>query len=167
MKYLEDYTGNIFVNEINLRDIGVEQIRKTISVIPQKCQLFDDTIRFNITLGESVDDEKLMELCKAVGFDVINEYPEKLDKLIDGNNSLSAGQIQKIFLMRVMIRDSSILILDEAMSAIDQDFDDNILELLELLKTDKLIFCITHDNKPLNRSDSVYELTEKACRKLR
>lgn len=166
LKHLEEYTGNIFVNGINLRDISIEQIRRTISVIPQTCQLFEDTVRFNITLGEVVDDEKLMELCQVVGFDGVKEYPEKLDKIIDGSNSLSAGETQKILLMRVMCRDSSILILDEALSAMDKDSDDSILDFLDNIKTEKLIFCITHDNNPLNKSDRVYELHEKKCRQL-
>ncbi|MDE6108141.1 MAG: ABC transporter ATP-binding protein/permease [Oscillospiraceae bacterium] len=115
------YTGHIFYDSTELHDIDQRKLRSLVTVIHQNTFIFNDTIRFNICLGEEFPEEDLQRALRLSGVDRF--LPSIVDGL-DGNCGengahLSGGQRQRIALARALIRGVKVLILDEGVSAID------------------------------------------------
>ena len=135
-KVLIATTGKIFFDNYEINNIKEKYLRKLITYIPQDPFLFNDSILNNITYGSKNNSKKniwnALALVKMDNF--IKQLPEKLDTNVGLlGNSLSGGQRQRLILARAILRNSEILILDEATSAIDAKTDDSIQKALKIL----------------------------------
>ena len=140
-----DYTGSIRYDGTELHDIDPQKLRRLVTVIHQNTFLFNDTIRFNICLGEEFSDAALQNALYLSGADrFISALPEGVDSPCGENGALlSGGQKQRIALARALIRGVSVLILDEGVSAIDVATANEIES--ELLHMENLtLLTITH-----------------------
>lgn len=158
---LKGYTGSITLAGIPLDTIQKDSFYSRIAYVEQKVYLFQDTLRFNITLGENYTEQQILdtiERCRLSSF--VASLPNGLDTLIseDGKN-MSGGQRQRIALARAMIRNVDFIILDEGTSALDEG---NALDIELNLVTDSQlgVIVITHHlrDEVIKYIDSVYEL---------
>lgn len=121
-RFYDPQEGRVLIGEQDIRDIALESLHDTVSLIPQEPYLFDDTILENIRYGKpTAKDEEIVSLCKIIG---ANEFIEVLadgydTKIIENGKNLSAGQRQMITIARTMLANPRILILDEATSRLD------------------------------------------------
>lgn len=150
--------GKIIINDsIDLNDISINSWRNMIGIVPQNIQLFNGTILENIILDEKVNDEKLEKL-GILGFDkFINSLPQGFLTLAgeEGIN-LSGGQKQLIGWMRTLYHDPLFLILDEPTSSLDKDNRRFIYKLIQKLKSEKVIFIVSHYQEELKEiSDTI------------
>lgn len=140
-------SGAIYIDDINIRDIPLDQLRNEICVVSQDAYLFNDTLRNNIILGDShIDDSSVMQYLKTVGLDRwVATLNDGLDTLIGEDGiRLSGGQRQRISLVRALIQKSKIVLLDEITSALDQRTEAFVLSgILPLLKG-KTVIIISH-----------------------
>ncbi len=140
-----NYQGEIFYDGVELRQLDVFELRKKVMVIHQKTHLFNDTIRYNICLGESFGKDDFDNALKLSGVDKFLPY---ITGGLDGNcgedgANLSGGQKQRIALARALIRGIDFLILDEGVSAIDVATANEIEQ--ELLNMKNLtLLTVTH-----------------------
>lgn len=145
--------GKIIINEnLELKNISIDSWRNAVSIVPQNIQLFNGNILENIILAEKIDEEKLNQLI-SLGFDkLINSLPQGFMTLVgeEGIN-LSGGQKQLLGWMRALYHNPKFLILDEPTSSLDEANRNFIYDLIHQLKSDKIIFIISHHSEEIKK----------------
>lgn len=143
--YYAAYTGEIYYDDVEQHEINSQTLRNLVTVIHQNMFIFNDSIRFNICMGESFSDKELHNALLLSGVDrFLTDVPGGLDGACGENGSLlSGGQRQRIALARALIRGIHFLIIDEGVSAVDVDTANEIEQEL-LNSTDLTLLTITH-----------------------
>ena len=148
MKYDDNYSGNIFVGGVNIKDYNIDTLRNNITYISQNEKLFTGTIKENITLENNMDTQKINEIIKICKIDeILSKKPLRLDTLLyDDATNLSGGEKQRIILARGLLQDKRILILDEPLSDfwIKQSISHFIINNIRNVYKDKTIIYISH-----------------------
>ena len=145
MRYYNDYSGNISIDNHDLKSIYSADLYKNMSMIQQNVFMFDDSIKENIRLYSTHDDNEILDSCKRAGLSkLIERLPEGINSLVGENgNKLSGGEKQRIAIARALINDTQILILDESTSALDNETAYN-LESSLLSIDDLTLIVVTH-----------------------
>ena len=159
---LPGYTGNVWYGKQEQKEINTEELYNHVAYVDQQVYLFQDTLRFNITLGMPYTDEEIMAVIRKCCLDdYFRSLPAGLDTVImENGKNLSGGQRQRIALARALIRKVQYVILDEGTSALDEanalDIENNLLNAAELG-----IIIITHNLRESIREKltAVYSLT--------
>lgn len=154
MGNIADYSGEIFYDNVSLKDIDPNSVSKMIAYVQQNVFMFDDSIRNNICLYEQFSDAALDEVIEKVGLTAL--VGEKgLDYGVGENgNHLSGGQKQKVALARALIRGRDTIILDEGTSALDEESSQEIEDML--LHTDGItMIVISHHLRKQEQYDSI------------
>lgn len=144
--YLENYKGEILIDNRNLSTYNLLDIRNKITYLSQDEVIYTDTIYNNIILEKDISYEKYLEIIKITGVDeIINRSMLKDNMMLDNNGSnLSGGEIQRILIARSLVKNSDIYIFDESFSAIDIKNERKLLkDIFEYLKN-KTIIVISH-----------------------
>ncbi len=163
VRILEAPEGTIFLDGIPVRRLPLHMLRNSIGYVPQDTFLFSDTIRENIAFGKlhaSQDEiDKAARLAQI--YDEIMEFPDGMDTVIGEKGiTLSGGQRQRIAIARAIVMDPPIFILDDALSSVDIQTEERILEGLERFLQGRTSFLITHRAAPLRRADRIVVLDE-------
>lgn len=146
-RFYEPVTGRILLNGRDLRDIHLHDLRRLIGAVPQDVFLFDRTIRENIAYGNHVADPAAIEQAAiaANAHDFIVEFPNGYEsKIGERGIRLSGGQKQRLAIAREILRNPSILILDEATSSLDSAAEALIQEALQRFKKNRTSIIIAH-----------------------
>ena len=150
--------GQILVDGQNINDINLSSLRKEISLVSQDVILFDDTIKSNILYGNSsASDEEIVAACKfAAAQDFIEKLPNKYETIIGENGiKLSGGQKQRLSIARAILKNSSIILLDEATSSLDSDSETVIQKAIENLTKNKTTIIIAHRLSTIMNCDKI------------
>jgi ATP-binding cassette subfamily B multidrug efflux pump len=162
-RVLEAPEGSIFIDGTDIRRIPVQVLRRSVGYVPQDTFLFSDTIRENIVFGKLDATEQEIEAAARLAqvYDDIAGFPEGLDTVVGERGvTLSGGQRQRIAIARAVLMNPPILILDDALSSVDIQTEERILEGLETFLQGKTSFLITHRIAPLRRADRIVVLEE-------
>ena len=145
---IENYKGRILINGINIKDYSMATIRKNIRYVSQKEGLFTGTIKDNIIFDKKYNIDYLNEIIQITKLNEILDKKElRLNTLIvDGGANVSGGEKQRIVLARAIIDKPPILILDEALSEVDEQLEMAILNNLNTFLADSTIIYISHHN---------------------
>ena len=132
-------------------------MRENIAVVPQRVYIFNDSISANIAYGKTIDEKKVREALKKAN---LLEFVDSLDngiwtKLSENGTNLSGGQRQRIAIARALYLNPSILILDEATSALDNKSEANIIQTIENISKNLIIFIIAHRLNTIENSDKI------------
>ncbi|KAG8738876.1 hypothetical protein FRC12_016520 [Ceratobasidium sp. 428] len=132
LRILEPASGTILINDVDITKIGLHDLRRAISIIPQEPQLFEGTIRENIDPTDEHDDSKIWTAIEQAHLkEYVLTLPGGLDSIVkEGGSSMSSGQRQLVCFARALLRNTKILILDEATSAVDLETDKAIQEII-------------------------------------
>ncbi len=150
--------GSILVDDIDVRDWNIDELRKSIGYLIQDTFLFEDTILNNIRYNnQEVTKQQAVEMFEYLGAkDFLVSLPEGIDtKLESGGENISAGQRQVIALVRVLLRDPRILILDEATSRIDTKSEKMIQKAIEKANVGRTSFIIAHRLSTIFNADQI------------
>ncbi|HER9645211.1 TPA: ABC transporter ATP-binding protein [Streptococcus pyogenes] len=157
MKWYNWKTGDIFLNDRNSCLLNAAKLQDTIAYVPQTAQLFQQSIRENLTFGrQDISDESIWNLAEACGMkDRLLACKEGLDTIIKSPSDFSAGEGQRLELMRALLKDASCYIFDEPTSNLDSL---NEAILLDLIKThcQGLAFLISHRPSTLACADHLF-----------
>ncbi len=150
----DNYTGDIFLGQKNIRDMDREELLKEIGFCFQKVPLFYDTIENNITMGKDPDHERLEQCLQCFSFFREINHMEKKEKTIIGNErKLSGGQAQKLGVIRVVYGNSPVMIFDEPTANMDQTSKEEFMDIIRKEKRDKIIILISHDHELIRQAD--------------
>jgi subfamily B ATP-binding cassette protein MsbA len=150
--------GQILIDGQNINDINLSSLRKEISLVSQDVILFDDTIKSNILYGNSsASDKEIVAACKfAAAQDFIEKLPNKYETIIGENGiKLSGGQKQRLSIARAILKNSSIILLDEATSSLDSDSETVIQKAIENLTKNKTTIIIAHRLSTIMNCDKI------------
>jgi subfamily B ATP-binding cassette protein MsbA len=150
--------GAILIDDQNINNINLNSLRKEISLVSQDVILFDDTIRSNILYGNaSASDDEIINACKfAAAQDFIEKLPNKYETIIGENGiKLSGGQKQRLSIARAILKDSSIILLDEATSSLDSESEAVIQKAIENLTKNKTTIIIAHRLSTIMNCDKI------------
>ncbi|MER2128377.1 ABC transporter ATP-binding protein [Solibacillus sp.] len=163
--------GSIQANNININDISKDIWKSKVSIVFQDPYIFPGTVKDNLLLGyNGITDTQIMSLAKAMCIDdFIQKLPEKYDSSLGERGiTISGGEKQRLALVRALIRDPEVLILDESTSALDVSTEKIIHENLAILRENKTTIIIAHRLSTIKDSDIIFvmdkgEIVEQGC----
>ncbi len=139
--------GRILIDGVDVRDYNIKSLRSQIGYVPQDVFLFSDTISNNIGFGlpEITEEQMLQSTKDADVYENIARFPEKFEtKLGERGITLSGGQKQRVSIARALVREPSILILDDSLSAVDTKTENAILNSLSRIMANRTSIIISH-----------------------
>ena len=163
LRFYDPEEGAISIGGHNLKGLRLEQIRKEISVVSQDTFLFHGTVQENIRFGNpEASDEEIVEAAKSANIhDFIKSLPDTYETLVGEKGiKLSGGQRQRVAIARAILRDSKILILDEALSAVDAENEAIIQEALNELMKGKTTLILAHRLSSIISCDNILVLDQ-------
>lgn len=160
MRFYELDSGDITVDGVSVRDMKREDVHALFDMILQDTWLFDGTVRENLVYNkEGVTDARLDEACAAVGLKhFVETLPNGYDTVLDDKLNLSEGQKQQLTIARAMIKDSPLLILDEATSSVDTRTELVIQKAMDELTKGRTSFVIAHRLSTIKNADVILVL---------
>lgn len=153
--------GEILIDNKNIYDYDLEQLRGNMSIVPQDVILFGGTIRENIAYGKpnATEEEIFLAAKQANALNFINGFPEQFETLVGERGiKLSGGQRQRIAIARALLKNPSILILDEATSSLDSESEKLVQEALETLMEGRTSIIIAHRLSTIRNADAILVL---------
>lgn len=155
--------GMIELDGRSLYDVPLTTLRQDIAYVPQDNFLFSDTVANNIAFGiTGATREEVVQAAKdACVHDNIIEFPDGYDTVVGERGvTLSGGQKQRVSIARALLKDSPILVLDDALSAVDTDTEEHILQNLKRLRSGKTTIIIAHRISTIQHADRILVLEE-------
>jgi len=160
-RFYQPQKGNIFLNDVDIKNIKISSLRNLISLVSQDIILFDGSIKYNIVYGtKSVSENKLKKICKNSGCEeFIKKFPDGINTEIGENGvKLSGGQRQRIAIARAFLKNAPFLLLDEATSSLDSLSEEKIQKALKKLLVGKTSLVIAHRLSTINDADEIMVL---------
>jgi ABC-type multidrug transport system fused ATPase/permease subunit len=149
--------GSIQIDGIDIAKCGLQEFRSRLSIIPQEPVMFKGTIRSNLDPFEVYEDSKIWDALAMAGLkESVQESPDKLETVVEENGSnFSLGQRQLYCLTRAILKDSSILVMDEATSSLDLDTDSFIQKTIRKAFAKRTVITIAHRLDTIIDSDKI------------
>lgn len=158
LRFFETNIGSISIDDINIKDIKQDSLRKNIAYVPQDTTLFNRSIAENLSfVNNRYSKKNIKEVCQLVGLEkIINEQSQKYDTVVGEKGlKLSGGQRQRIAIARAMLANKKILIMDEATSAMDSISEKELQQNINLLMENKTCLIIAHRLSTLKEMDRI------------
>ena len=158
-RFYDRISGEISIDGSSIYKTKISSLRKNISLVSQDTTLFDDTIKNNISYAnQRASEENIIEAAKlSFAEEFINKLPNKYDTVIGENGvRLSGGEKQRLSIARAMLKDSSIILLDEATSSLDAETENKIQKAINFLTKDRTTLVIAHRLSTILNSDKIY-----------
>ncbi|KVN17132.1 MULTISPECIES: ABC transporter ATP-binding protein [unclassified Burkholderia] len=163
LRFRDVQSGRVTLGGVDVRDIPVARLRQLVSVVPQDVYLFDDSIANNIRLGrpEASDADIEQAARDAQAHDFIAALPNGYDTRCGERGArLSGGQRQRIAIARALLRDSLVLVLDEASSSLDTESERAFHDALARLRRHRTVLMIAHRPSTIRQADRIVVLDE-------
>ncbi|WP_063534817.1 ABC transporter ATP-binding protein [Burkholderia sp. MSMB1589WGS] len=163
LRFRDVQSGRVTLGGVDVRDIPVARLRQLVSVVPQDVYLFDDSIANNIRLGrpEASDADIEQAARDAQAHDFIAALPNGYDTRCGERGArLSGGQRQRIAIARALLRDSPVLVLDEASSSLDTESECAFHDALARLRRHRTVLMIAHRPSTIRQADRIVVLDE-------
>ena len=157
-RFYDVASGAIEIDGTDIRDLNIKSMRKMMGIVSQETILFNDSIGANIKYGlQSVTDDQLYEAAKnANAYDFIIDQPNGFDTIIGEKGvRLSGGQRQRIAIARAILKNPSILILDEATSSLDTESEFLVQKAIDNLMEDRTVLVIAHRLTTVENADTI------------
>lgn len=153
-------SGTIFYNDISADEIGFATIRSEVFVVLQQPLMFNDTLRFNLTMGDAIDDDEILNALRIAQLsEFVSGLPQGLDTQVGKFGiRLSGGQRQRLSIARMVLANPKVVIFDESTSALDVHTESALFNALEGFLQDKTVIIIAHRLSTVTRADYIYVL---------
>ena len=161
-RFYDPQIGTILIDDQNIGEVSLQSLRKNISLVSQDITLFDDTVMANIAYANlNASKEEVMEAAKlAAAEDFVNNLPNKLETVIGENGvRLSGGQKQRLSIARALLKNSPIILLDEATSSLDAESENQVQRAISNLTKNKTTIIIAHRLSTIVKADTIFVLS--------
>jgi len=162
-RFFDPKEGEIHIDRQNISNVKLSSLRKNISMVSQDIILFDDTVRANIAYAKlDASEKQIKEACDfAAASDFIEALPKKYETTIGENGiRLSGGQKQRISIARAVLKNSPIILLDEATSSLDSESEEKVQNAIINLTKNKTTLVIAHRLSTIIRADKIFVLNQ-------
>ena len=162
-RFYDPQDGKIEIDGQDIKNISLSSLRKNISLVSQDIILFDDTIKNNIAYAKNnASTEEILRACKfAAAEEFIEKLPKKYNTLIGENGiRLSGGQKQRLSIARAILKESPIILLDEATSSLDAGSEEIVQNAIANLTKNKTTLVIAHRLSTIHNADKIFVLKE-------
>ena len=162
--YLKPCSGNVFFDGVQIDNLSLDSLRKSISIVNQEFLLISDSIRNNITLhNNKITPQEIDDILELVGLrSLVNNLPNGVDEIVGYNGkNLSGGEMQKVAIARALVRKPRLLIFDEITNHLDQESQKTILNIITSLRGKVTILFVSHSNQRDLGFDKIVNLNEK------
>jgi len=156
-RFVDITTGQVCLDGQDIRQWQTASLRAQFAVVSQHVVMLNSSIAFNVTLGQSMDRDKVMQCLSAANLgQMIADLPKGLDTVL-GHNAmqLSGGQRQRLAIARALYKDAPILILDEATSALDTESEQAVQEAIKRLTANRTSLIIAHRLSTVQHADRI------------
>ena len=160
-RFYSPQLGSIFIDGQNIKEISLKSLRKNLSMVSQDVVLFDETVKKNISYAKSdASFEEIKRACKFAAADkFIEELPNGYDTLIGENGvRLSGGQKQRLSIARAILKESPIILLDEATSSLDAESEEVVQNAILNLTKNKTTLVIAHRLSTIHNAQIIFVL---------
>jgi ABC-type multidrug transport system fused ATPase/permease subunit len=156
-RILEATEGRIMIDDVDISSIGLDKLRKNLTIIPQDPALMEGTLRYNIDPLDKCSDSDIIKVMEKIGFDyIVKKNNEGLhQEIAEGGSNLSVGERQLICITRAILRKSKIIIMDEATASIDYKTEEIIQKAITELLNDSTFITIAHRIKTIINYDKI------------
>ena len=161
-RFYDPQMGTILIDDQNIGKVSLQSLRKNISLVSQDITLFDDTVISNIAYANlNASETEIMQAAKlAAAEDFINNLPNKLETVIGENGvRLSGGQKQRLSIARALLKNSPIILLDEATSSLDAESENQVQQAISNLTKNKTTIIIAHRLSTIMNADTIFVLS--------
>ena len=162
-RLLDPSSGRVLLDDTDLKDFDLRQLRTEIGAVPQDSFLFSETIKANIKFGyKEATEEQIIEAAKMADVhDNILSFPKGYDTLLGERGiSLTGGQKQRVAIARALIKDAKIYIFDDCLSAVDTETEEVILEHIKRLTKNKTTIIVSHRISTIKHADRILVLDQ-------
>jgi len=162
-RFYDPQEGSIQIDNQNIKEVSLSSLRKNLSLVSQDVILFDDSVKNNILYAKpGASDEEITKACKfAASDEFIKKLPNGYDTMIGENGvRLSGGQKQRISIARAILKESPIILLDEATSSLDADSEEIVQNAIKNLTNNKTTLVIAHRLSTIHNADKIFVLKE-------
>jgi subfamily B ATP-binding cassette protein MsbA len=161
LRFYDPTHGKILVDGIDIKDVSFDSLRKQIGVVTQENILFNDTIRNNLRYGslEASEEQIIRAATQAYAHDFILQQPQGYETIVgDKGVKLSGGQKQRLAIARALLKNPSILLLDEATNALDTESERYVQAALDVLVKGRTVIVIAHRLSTVQNADLIVVL---------
>ena len=160
-RILEPYEGTIYIDDEDITKMGLDILRKNITIIPQDPCLMEGTLKYNIDPFDITDNQEIISILKTIGFDYTESDDMILDRKIEqSGTNLSVGEKQLICICRAILRKTKIIVMDEATANIDMTTEEKIQKALDYALTDSTVITVAHRIKTIINYDKILVLNK-------
>ena len=162
-RFYDPQNGSIEIDDQNIKNVSLGSLRKNLSLVSQDVILFDDTVRNNIAYAKpDASDKEIIRACEfAAADEFIKKLPKNYDTMIGENGvRLSGGQKQRISIARAILKESPIILLDEATSSLDADSEEIVQNAINNLTKNKTTLVIAHRLSTIHNANKIFVLKE-------
>ena len=157
-RFYDPQKGAVYIDEQNISSVTLSSLRKNISMVSQDIVLFDDTVRANVAYANmSASEKQIKEACDlAAAGEFIENLPQKFETIIGENGvRLSGGEKQRISIARAFLKNSPIILLDEATSSLDAESEEKVQNAIMNLTENRTTLVIAHRLSTIVRADKI------------
>ena len=162
-RFYDPKNGSVYIDEQNISSVTLSSLRKNLSMVSQDIILFDDTVRANIAYANmNATEEQIKKACDfAAATEFIEKLPKKFETIIGENGiRLSGGQKQRISIARAVLKNSPIILLDEATSSLDAESEEKVQNAVMNLTKNKTTLVIAHRLSTIIRADKIIVMNQ-------
>ena len=164
MRYYEPQEGRVLVNGVDVQDLTLDSVRAAMGFVSQEPFLFFGSLKQNVAYNRDADDEEIMKALEMAGAaEFIRDFEDGLDTMVgDRGTKLSGGQRARVSLARALLKNPSLLVLDEASSALDAETEKRIQENLLASGDERTTIAVAHRLSTIRNADEIISMVDGA-----